>query len=89
MKVTAIEIPTETISMIEQAKSHNLVGGGSNVVITRNGNLDEVTIDIILSGSVKYNPNHHLNNYRNPVLFIDGHVNRKDMRTTKAGSNYL
>ena len=89
MRVTEIEIPTETISMAEQAKSHNLVGGGSNVVITGTGDLDQVTIDINLTGNVKYNPNHHFNNYRNPVLFIDGHVTRYDMRTTKNNSNYL
>ena len=89
MKVNEIEIPTETISMAEQAKSHNLVGGGSNVVVIGNGNLNEVTFSIELDGDVKYNPNHHFNNYRNPLLFIDGHVNRKDMRTTKNDSNYL
>ena len=35
------------------------------------------------------NPNHHDNKYRNPLLFIDGHVSITDMRTTRANSDFL
>ena len=88
MMAGEVDAPAETISMNEQAKSHNLVGGGSNVVMI-GGNLNEVTTNTSLTGNVKYQPNHHQNNYRNPILFIDSHVTIKDMRATRADSDYL
>ena len=88
MMYTEVEEPSSTISMNEQAKSHNKIGTGSNVVMIGN-NINEVTTNTSLSGSVQYNPNHHDNNYRNPLLFIDGHVSVTDMRTTRANSDFL
>lgn len=83
-----VEEPSSTISMNEQSKNHNKLGTGSNVVMI-GGNIDEVTTNTSLTGNVQYNPNHHDNNYRNPLLFIDGHVRIKDMRTTRANSDFL
>ncbi|MCM8532082.1 MAG: type II secretion system GspH family protein [Lentisphaeraceae bacterium] len=88
MFVAEIDLPSETIAMNEQSKSHNSIGGGSNVVMV-GGNIDEVTINTVLTGNVRYDPNHHENRYRNPLLFIDGHVVIKDMRQTRGNSDYL
>lgn len=88
MMYTEVEEPASTISMNEQAKNYNKLGTGSNVVMVGN-NIDEVTTNTSLSGNVQYNPNHHDNNYRNPLLFIDGHVVIKDMRTTRSNSDFL
>ena len=88
MMYTEVEEPASTISMNEQSKNHNKVGTGSNVVMV-GGNIDEVTTNTSLTGNVQYNPNHHDNNYRNPLLFIDGHVNITDMRTTRGNSDFL
>lgn len=88
MMYTEVEEPASTISMNEQAKNYNKLGTGSNVVMV-GGNIDEVTTNTSLSGNIQYNPNHHDNNYRNPLLFIDGHVTIKDMRTTRANSDFL
>lgn len=88
MMYTEVEDPAATISMNEQAKNHNKLGTGSNVVMV-GGNINEVTTNTSLSGNVQYNPNHHDNKYRNPLLFIDGHVSITDMRTTRANSDFL
>ena len=80
--------PVDTISMNEQAKSHNWAFGGSNVVMI-GGNISEVTTNTVLTGNVRYNPNHHDNNYRNPIQFIDGHVKIHDMRATRANGDYM
>ena len=88
MFVDEIDSPVETIAMNEQAKNHNRAFGGGNVVMI-GGNLSEVTTNISLSGWVQYNPNHHDNNFRNVLQFIDGHVSLMDMRATRADGNYL
>ena len=80
---------SQTIIINEQAKSHNPVGNGSNVLLNNEGNLTEVTTGIQLTGNVQYNANHHQNGFKNPLIFADGHGKIMYMPTTTANNKYL
>ena len=88
MKTGMIHQPVETIMVNEQSKSLNTVGDESNVAML-GADIEQVTSATVLDSTLNYNPNHHLNNYRNALLFIDGHVIIKDMRTTRANNDWL
>ena len=60
----------------------------AHVIIQNSNDLPDVTTTTQLSGDM-YDPNHHSNNFRNPILFADWHVSTTDMRQTLASSNYL
>ena len=88
MRVGQIQNPVETIMVNEQSKSLNTVGDESNVAMA-GADIVQVTTDTVLGGTLKYNPNHHMNGYRNALLFIDSHVSVTDMRTTRNNSDFL
>lgn len=87
MLVSQVSHPSETIGMFENAKSHNWVGFGGNT--SAGYGPAEVTTDVSLGGSVLYDPNHHLNNFKNPVWYMDGSSKQTDMRTTLAKNKRL
>ena len=80
---------SQTIIINEQAKSYNPVGSGSNVILSGDGDLGQVTTGIQLTGNVQYNANHHQNGFKNPLIFADGHDKIMYMPTTTANNKYL
>ncbi|EDM25938.1 hypothetical protein LNTAR_07844 [Lentisphaera araneosa HTCC2155] len=81
--------PANTILINEQAKSHNTMGSGSNVVIENTGNITEATTGVQRTGGVQYDANHHKNGFKNPVILADGHAEVMYMPTTTANNYYL
>jgi hypothetical protein len=81
--------PSQTFTIVEQAKSYNTVGSGSNVIIKDDTNLMEATIGVMKSGNVQYDANHHNNGFKNPVINADGNGKIMYMPTTTADNNYI
>ncbi len=88
MKTGQVDEPVKTIMANEQSKSLNTVGDESNVAM-QGADIVQVTTNTQLDSTLNYNPNHHLNSYRNPLLFIDSHVEVIDMRTTRSNGDWL
>jgi prepilin-type N-terminal cleavage/methylation domain-containing protein/prepilin-type processing-associated H-X9-DG protein len=84
-KFGSVGQPSILILMCEFAKSNNVVGSGGNVY----ADLNQSTTQIDLTGTPSYNPNHHRNRSKNPLLFFDGHAEVTDMPSTRDNDNYL
>ena len=95
LSLSQISHPSETIMFNEQSKSGNWVGSEGNVAMfSMNGGQDFIQVinSIQLSGSqtaVKYNPNHHNNNFTNILSFLDGGVKIMNMIETRKNDNWL
>jgi prepilin-type N-terminal cleavage/methylation domain-containing protein len=92
MYLAEIDQPTETIMFNEQSKSHNFVGSEMNVTMysnNGNGDFSQVVDTVVLNGGVRFNPNHHSNNFKNVLGFIDGHVRLMSMPQTRLDDKYL
>ena len=80
---------SQTILINEQAKSHNTIGSGSNVITASSINITEATTGVQRSGGVQYDANHHKNGLKNPLIMADGHGKIRYMPTTTSNNHYL
>jgi hypothetical protein len=89
-RTATVTQPTETIAMVEQAKSHNEGFNGGNCIIHwGTTNPTECTTGVQLTGGVQYNANHHQNGFRNIIGWLDGHTSLTFMPSTRDNSDWL
>ena len=84
-KTTRLNVPSETILVLERADKRNKLGAKSYSYIQNTRDIENALS--VISGT--RDANHHQNGFKNPILFGDFHVATTYMQSMRFNNNYL
>lgn len=87
MKITQLPDPANTVLFNEMVKNNNTVGNSGKAYLAGPAALSWITSGATIQEGT--NPNHHKNNYKNPLVFGDGHAEIRYMPGTLANDAYI